>query len=104
MAEKKCSCGIATALVFRDFTELKNELKKDEPDVQKITDIIKDNLLRFGMDNVEKDCGIELSEQKKQLDEALRKAIDKKLEDAKNLISTADFKTWNKLLRCAEKE
>ncbi len=99
----KCSCGIASANVFKSFDRLENELKKENPDFISARDLTDD--IRFAwFPDMKKDCKIDLSEEKKLLDEAIKHIFDKRWDDAIHKVRIADFQTWNKLLKCAEKK
>lgn len=101
--KNRCSCGLATGNLFSKFDRLKQELRKDKPDLWTAQDLIDD--VRIGtISNVEKECKIDLKEETELLDEAKKDIFDLEFENARGNVQKADFNSWNKLLKCAERD
>ena len=105
--EMKCSCGISASALFKDFDRARAELKKDKPDMWTMLDLLRGELSTGsvgGIAKVERDCGIDLSDSKKLLDNAHNAAMDQKWHEVENEVRNADFGAWNKLLKCSERD
>jgi len=105
--EVKCSCGIAASALFKDFDRARAELRKTKPDMWMMLDLLRGELSTGsvgGIARVERDCGIDLSDSKKLLDNAHNAAMEQKWDEVENQVRNADFGAWNALLKCAEME
>lgn len=101
--KNKCSCGLATGRLFSIFDRLKQELREDKPDGWTSQDLIDE--IRIGViSTVEKDCKIDLKDEAEMLDKAKKDIIDLDFDNAIEKVRKADFNSWNKLLKCAERE
>ncbi|MHA1832503.1 MAG: hypothetical protein ACTSV7_00810 [Candidatus Baldrarchaeia archaeon] len=108
--EEKCSCGLAVANVFPAFERIEAELKKERPNRWKVHDILDDLRISF-VPSMKKECGLDLSEEEKKLDEVKKKLLDlpiyPKEEDwgeIREIVRNTDFWIHRKLLNCAERE
>lgn len=97
---KICSCGLNVSSEFQKFDRLKQELKKDKPDLWLAQDIIND----IRIESIEKHCNLNLQEEARLLDKAKTDIINKEYDEARNKIQRADSQSWNKLLKCEENE
>jgi hypothetical protein len=102
--EIKCSCGIAASSLFQRFTELRQELKNDQPDLFRVLDIARDDLPYGPIVHVERDCNVNLDATKKLLKQAVEDIIGKNWGEVKTLVQNADYEAWKALLKCSERE
>jgi hypothetical protein len=101
MEEKeRCLCALAAVAAFKNFEELGNELNVRRPDKYMVVETLES--LKNNIDRAERYCGVDLREQKEQIEEASSMAT--KFGDwdtVSDLTGSAFRETLDKLYKCA---